>query len=84
LAGGVFKNKAMQTIQQQIAQRIKQLRKDQRISQEVFAEKAGIDKKYLSDIECGKRNVSVTIVEVVALTFGLSLQEFFNNKIFKA
>lgn len=46
---------------------IVKLRKEQGISQYNFARKANITFRYLSDIENGKRNVSLQILDKIAL-----------------
>lgn len=51
------------------------LRKEQGVSQEQFAVRAGIDRRYMSDIETGKRNISFDIIERIAKGFGLSVSE---------
>lgn len=53
------------------------LRRAHGISQEQLAADAGVDRRYLSDVENDKRNLSVGIVEKLASRFGLSLSQFF-------
>ena len=52
-------------------------RRQQFISQEDFARKAGINRQYMSGIENGKRNVSVTILEKIAKALNISISELF-------
>ena len=47
------------------------------MSQETFAYESGIDRRYMSDIENGKRNISLDILERVADKLGIKLSEFF-------
>ena len=47
------------------------------MSQETFAYESGIDRRYMSDIENGKRNISLDILERVADKLGIPLSEFF-------
>jgi len=47
------------------------------LTQEEFAERAGIHRTYLSDIERGTRNVSLVNIERVAEALGLRLPELF-------
>ncbi len=47
------------------------------LTQEEFAERAGIHRTYLSDIERGTRNVSLINIERVALALSLKISELF-------
>jgi DNA-binding XRE family transcriptional regulator len=47
------------------------------LTQEDQAEKAGIHRTYLSDIERGSRNVSLVNVERIAVALALALSELF-------
>lgn len=64
-------------LQDKIGQAIVRLRKEKRWSQEVFANEAGIDRRYMSDIENGKRKISIDILERICNKFGLKISEFF-------
>lgn len=64
-------------IKKQVGNRIKELRKIKNISQEELAFNANVDKKYLSDIELGKRNVSITILHSIIIALEISIKEFF-------
>lgn len=46
-------------------------------TQEEFAERAGIHRTYLSDIERGTRNVSLVNIERVATALSLKISELF-------
>ena len=65
-------------ITKQVGNRIKQLRNEKGISQETLANRAGLDRTYITSVERGKRNI--TIVSMVKITNALeiSLQDFFN------
>ena len=47
------------------------------LTQEEFAERAGIHRTYLSDIERGTRNVSLVNIERVALGLSMKVSELF-------
>ncbi len=47
------------------------------LTQEEFAERAGIHRTYLSDIERGTRNVSLINIERVAQGLSLKISELF-------
>lgn len=67
------------TTEQKIGMRITLLRRQQMISQEEFARRAGITRSYMSHIENGRRAVSVDIVERVAKVLGVSLSKLFEG-----
>lgn len=57
---------------------IKRLRVSHNLTQEAFANEVGIDRRYMSDLENDKRNVSVEVVSRIARYFNLSLSQFFS------
>lgn len=65
------------TIQEKLGKAIIQLRKEKNISQEAFAFDSGIDRRYMSDIENGKRNLSIDIIERISSNLGLKISELF-------
>ena len=67
----------MTTIQEKLGKTIVQLRKEKGVSQESFAFDAGIDRRYMSDIENGKRNISLDILERISQKLGLKISELF-------
>ncbi len=70
-------------IKLKIGQRIRELRKELEISQEALAYKAEVDRTYVTDVENGRRNVSVEILERLIKALDVSITEFFNTKEFK-
>jgi transcriptional regulator with XRE-family HTH domain len=70
-------------IKLKIGQRIRELRKKLEISQEALAYKAEVDRTYVTDVENGRRNVSVEIPDKLIIALEVSISEFFNNKEFK-
>lgn len=61
---------------EQIGKTIIRLRNARGISQEKMALEAKIDRRYMSDIENGKRNISLDILCKIADFFRMSLSEF--------
>lgn len=57
--------------------RVKQLRNKLGISQEELADRVGLDRTYITSVECGKRNISIINVEKLANCLNVSLAEFF-------
>lgn len=70
-------------IKQKVGQRIKQLRKELELSQEALGLKAEVDRTYVTDVENGRRNVSLEILERIIKALNISIAEFFNGKEFK-
>lgn len=61
------------------ANRIKDLRHQQGLSQEKFALKIDMDRTYYASVEAGKRNISIKNIKKIADGFGISLEELFKN-----
>ena len=70
-------------IKLKVGQRIKDLRKKLGLSQEGLANEAEVDRTYVTDVENGRRNVSVEILERLIKALKISISEFFNSKEFK-
>ncbi|MBS1778256.1 MAG: helix-turn-helix transcriptional regulator [Bacteroidetes bacterium] len=70
-------------IKDKVGQRIKELRHELGISQEALGNKAGVDRTYVTDVENGRRNVSVEILKKLVAALEVSIQEFFTAKEFK-
>ncbi|GHB51020.1 helix-turn-helix domain-containing protein [Mongoliitalea lutea] len=58
-------------------EKVKAIRKSQNISQEKLAELAELDRTYISDIENGKRNVSIETVYKIAKALDKPMVSFF-------
>jgi transcriptional regulator with XRE-family HTH domain len=70
-------------IKEKIGIRIKELRKKEGVSQEVFADMSHLDRTYINSVENGKRNISIVNIEKISKAFNLTLSQFFNDKKFK-
>lgn len=62
-----------------IGQNIRKVRTSKKISQEKLAFKAGIDRSYLSEIENGYKNLSVLMLEQIAVALELDIKDFFEG-----
>ena len=60
-------------------QAVRKIRLEQEISQEELADRCGLHRTYISDIELGKRNLSLENIERIAISLNKSLSEFFNE-----
>lgn len=58
---------------------IRKLRIERGISQEDFAELCELHRTYISDIELGKRNVSLENIARIAKAFGMTISELFEG-----
>ena len=61
----------------QIGQLLKDLREDRGWSLREFGLVVGMNKKYLGDIELGKRNPTISSLEKIVAGYGLTLKQFF-------
>jgi transcriptional regulator with XRE-family HTH domain len=59
--------------------RIKELRKQNGLSQEKLANIAEIDRTYLPTIEKGERNVSIEVVERLAKALNVKVKDLFDE-----
>ena len=67
------------TINEQLGMRIRYLRKNKSLSIEDLALEADVNKNYLSDLERGKRNPSLLILESIANALNVDLSELFKG-----
>lgn len=61
----------------QIGQLLKDLRDERGWSLREFGLIVGMNKTYLGDIELGKRNPTINILEKIVAGYGLTVREFF-------
>lgn len=61
-----------------LGKRVKELRNKLGISQEELADLAGLDRTYITSVECGKRNISIINIEKLAIALKVTLKEFFD------
>ncbi len=64
-----------ENLQHKLGRAIRKLRKDRSISQESLSLSAGVDRRYMSDIENGKRNVSIEILERISKCLEVSVSD---------
>ena len=74
---------SLMDIKLRVGQRIKELRKRLELSQEALANEAEVDRTYMTDVENGRRNISVEVLERIVSALKVSYSEFFNSKEFK-
>jgi transcriptional regulator with XRE-family HTH domain len=66
-----------------VGQRIKTLRKQLGLSQEALALKAEVDRTYMTDVENGRRNISIEILEKIIVALGVTVSNFFTAEEFQ-
>jgi transcriptional regulator with XRE-family HTH domain len=62
-----------------LGHRIRKLRNKHGWTQVEFAERVGIDRSFLADVERGKRNVSVLNLELISKGLKVSLSQLFSR-----
>jgi transcriptional regulator with XRE-family HTH domain len=59
-------------INERLAKNMRLLRQRKGWSQEVFAEEAGLHRTYISDLERGARNPTISVIEKLAMALSVS------------
>ncbi|MFA5150617.1 MAG: helix-turn-helix transcriptional regulator [Candidatus Omnitrophota bacterium] len=67
----------MSNLRKELGKRIRQLRKVKSWTQEVLAEKADMDYKYLGAIERGEKNLTLTNIEKISKGLGIEPYQLF-------
>ncbi|HEY7157670.1 MAG TPA: helix-turn-helix transcriptional regulator [Gemmataceae bacterium] len=73
------KRRAKPDIRERFGFAVKLRREELSLTQEDLADKAGIHRTYLSDIERGSRNVSLINIESLAAALSLTISELFQR-----
>jgi transcriptional regulator with XRE-family HTH domain len=74
--GHIFSDCSMD-VKAEYGKKVKEIRKKKGVSQESLADLAGLDRTYISDIENGKRNVSLETIFKISEALKTSFIEFF-------
>lgn len=67
------------TVQVRFGRRLRELRQRRRYTQTQMANRFGIDRSYISELERGNKTVSINLMEVIAMGFKLPLSELLNE-----
>jgi transcriptional regulator with XRE-family HTH domain len=62
-----------------LGERIRKLRKKRGWTQVVMAEKIGLDRSFIADVERGKRNISILNLELMAKGFKITLSQLLSR-----
>lgn len=60
-----------------VGKKIKELRKEQNLSQEYLALLSGLDRTYINSVENGRRNISIISLEKIANGLGIQIRNIF-------
>jgi transcriptional regulator with XRE-family HTH domain len=60
-------------VRNRLAKNLRLLRRKKGWSQEAFAEEAGLHRTYISDLERGSRNPTITVVDKLATALGVTV-----------
>jgi transcriptional regulator with XRE-family HTH domain len=63
------------SIAARFGQRVRKLRQKRGLSQVEMAHRFGIDRGHISDLERGKKNVCLPMLDVLSKGFGISISE---------
>lgn len=59
--------------------RVRELRLEQRYSQESFADEVGVHRTYIGSVERGEQNISLDNIARLAKTLGISISSLFKG-----
>ncbi len=65
-------------IKKKFGDKVKQLRLARGLSQEGLANEANLDRTYIPGIEKGERNVSITVIEKLAIGLKVDIRDLFS------
>ena len=71
-------NFIIMNLKEKFGKKVNSLREQKGYSIEFLANIANIDRTYISEIEKGKRNVSLMIIEKLSKALDVTIQELFN------
>lgn len=69
----------MRDIQKQLGATVRALRLRRKLSQDVFAEKAGLHRAHVGEIERGESNVTLQTLKIIADTLGVRIIDLVRN-----
>lgn len=67
------------SIKVKVGQRIREIRLEIGLSQEALANKAELDRTYVTDVENGRRNISIENLNKLVVALDTQLNEFFDS-----
>lgn len=70
---------ASENIRNILAENVRCYRQRKNLSQDALAEKCGLHRTYIGSVERGERNVTLSTLEVLASTLGVSVPELLSK-----
>jgi XRE family transcriptional regulator, regulator of sulfur utilization len=69
----------VQDIQKQLGATIRQLRLKRKLTQDVFAERSGLHRAHVGEIERGESNVTIQTLKTIADTLSVRIADLVRN-----
>ena len=66
-------------VSSRFGRRLRELRLQRKLTQSEMARKFGIDRSFISDVERGRKSISLPMIEVIALGMNLTLAKLFED-----
>ena len=66
-------------VSSRFGRRLRELRLQRKLTQAEMARRFGIDRSFISDVERGRKSISLPMIEVIALGMNLSLAKLFED-----
>jgi len=70
---------AVQDIQKQLGATVRKLRRKRNLTQDVFAERSGLHRAHVGEIERGESNVTIQTLKTIADTLGVKIVDLVRN-----
>lgn len=64
-------------IKKQFGNKIRELRTNQKISQETLANQSKLHRTYIGNVERGEKNISLENIEKIAVAFDIKISDLF-------
>ena len=68
-----------QNVGDRFGMRLREMRRARKMTQVELAVHLGINRSYISDVECGKKGISLATLEVIALGLHVKLSDLFQG-----
>ena len=62
-------------VRERVGRNVQELRRERGLSQEEVAHRAGVHPTYLSGVERGRRNPTITVLQRIALALGSDIEQ---------
>jgi XRE family transcriptional regulator, regulator of sulfur utilization len=70
----------VQDVQEWIGENIRKLRLEREWSQDVFADRSGLNRAHVGEIERGESNVTIQTLKIVADTLGVKIRDLIGDQ----